>query len=340
MLGESTFRRIDKALFNALWMGEHCLGRTAVGPLRKRLADRMLTRVQGRPTGKLVSVDKVRNLSAEDFKSRYSDRSIPVVFEGAALDWPCTSKWTPDFIADQYGDDEALLGERKPGKEFGHEVQMTTLREVVRSLQAGGKKYARFHPLLKKHPELVDDFDVRFLSSLKSKIGGHLTFNMFLGGKNTKTSLHAAGAENLFVEVHGRKHWRIYPTSLNPAINASVIRTPYFMTDLDPDKPDENRYAMFPFVDGFEVTLEPGDILYNPSFFWHQVENLSDAIGVGVRWISLDAMLRASPTMTLLTMLSTSPPIWEASKYDGDFIRVFAADKRSKAVRRLSLNAD
>lgn len=340
MLGESTFGRIDKVLFNALWMGEHCLGRTATAKLRKRLADRMLTRVQSRPAGKLVPVDRVRNLSAEDFKSRYRDRAVPVVFEGAAFDWPCMSKWTPDFIADRYGDDEVLLGERKPGDEFGHEVQKTTLREVVRSLQQGGKKYARFHPLLSKHPELVDDFDVAFLSSLKSKTGGHQTFNMFLGGKSTKTNMHAAGAENLFVQVHGRKRWLIYPTSMNPAINASVIRTPYFMSELDPDKPCAERFAMFPFADGFEVTLEPGDILYNPSFFWHQVENLSSSIGVGVRWIALEAMLRASPTMTLLTMLSTSPPIWEVSKYDGDFIRVFAADKRSKLVHRLSLNAD
>src|SRR4051812_48090881 len=71
MLGQSTFGRIDKALFNALWIGEHCLGLTAKAKLRKRLADRMLKRVQSRPVGKLVPVDRLRNLSVEDFKSRY-----------------------------------------------------------------------------------------------------------------------------------------------------------------------------------------------------------------------------------------------------------------------------
>ena len=42
-------------------------------------------------------------------------------------------------------------------------------------------------------------------------------------------------------------------------------------------------------ADGWTVILEPGDVLYNPPFFWHQARSIDTNIGVGFRWFSLAA---------------------------------------------------
>ena len=53
-----------------------------------------------------------------------------------------------------------------------------------------------------------------------------------------------------------------------------------------PDDYDREFFPAFAHCPIFEVTLEPGDLLLNPPWWWHAVRNVSETtVGVASRWI-------------------------------------------------------
>ena len=79
----------------------------------------------------------------------------------------------------------------------------------------------------------------------------------------------------------------------------------------NPFEPNYETHPLFEYIDRVHVELEPGDILYNPPYWWHAVKNHSDSIGVGYRWLAPFQSLRTSPIYFNLDLTVTNPPIWK-----------------------------
>ena len=52
---------------------------------------------------KLKPVDKVEDISPEDFKKNYYDKMKPLVITGLAKKWPAYKKWNWDYFKDIVG---------------------------------------------------------------------------------------------------------------------------------------------------------------------------------------------------------------------------------------------
>ena len=74
---------------------------------------------------------------------------------------------------------------------------------------------------------------------------------------------------------------------------------------------------------GWHVVLEPGDILYNPPFFWHEVHNLDITVGFGYRWFSVNEIVKSSMIKFILTLIATNPSIRQAKKLEENFAKVY-----------------
>jgi len=90
----------------------------------------------------------------------------------------------------------------------------------------------------------------------------------------------------------------------------------------DPFDPDFKAHPLFQYIDGYRVKLNPGDILYNPPYWWHTVRNLSHSIGVGYRWMPPLHCFRMSPLNFTLDLMTKDPPIWQALKLAGKDINL------------------
>ena len=66
------------------------------------------------------------------------------------------------------------------------------------------------------------------------------------------------------------------------------------------------------YIDILEAVVEPGDVLFVPSFLWHCVSSLSPSLTVGRRWFSMSSALRGSPMMTALMATATRPTAIQA----------------------------
>ncbi|KAL8358197.1 hypothetical protein RB598_002799 [Gaeumannomyces tritici] len=129
--------------------------------------------------------------------------------------------------------------------------------------------------------------------------------NMWIGNSRSVTALHKDNYENVYVQVLGRKHFVLLPSLCHPCVNerrlapATYARrhgaaaglelrldagdaTPVPFALWDPDRPEEDATRYSPLACPVRVTLEPGDMMYLPSMWYHKVSQSCGDEGICV----------------------------------------------------------
>jgi hypothetical protein len=231
------------------------------------------------------------------------------VFRGAAKEWESVKKWNLDYFAEKHGDQEVTLFANKGlmGKNTVQDFDTIQLRDYITMLRGGSKKYLKFSRLLDETSSLMSDFDHDFLNRFHQPSSFSKLFFFFMGGVNTVTPIHNGFQPTVFVQIEGRKKWIFYPTGDRLFLNVRAERRNYFFSDADIQQKDDPRFPLLEFASPYEIILEPGDVMYFPSLVWHQVENLTDSIGVAYKFVHVPSGWRSSKMMTLLFFLATKP---------------------------------
>lgn len=321
------------------WLLEHLTGAYLSNRLRPEpgLQDEILAALADLGPGREIQIERRKDLSLEEFHRVYLRMGIPVVMVGAAKNWPCVRNWSPGFIAERYGSDPVNLIDAAPNNfnAIDYQTRQTTLGDVIAEMDEKPlEKYSRFNTLLHDHPELARDFDKGWLKRHRNPLSSGQTFQVFIGGKGSRTHLHAASEHNLFTQVYGRKHWVLFPTSYDCVLKPPVNRTPYFHSAYDPDEPDYSVFPAMAHLDSWTTTLEPGDVFFLPPSWWHHVNNPTGSIGVAFRWFAADDAFRLDWAQAAMTLLAVNPPIWLAMKHRTNFTRIFSYMSRSQQKSR------
>lgn len=321
MRGPSRIGFAGRAFANFLMLAEQLVGprifAMLLGRPRALLYRYFANALNGLEDLSPMSVDSREDLSAEEFLNLYFKRGKPVVFKGAAREWPCCMKWSLDHFHNQYAKSDLLLVDAKglTTREDKSGYEFLSVRDLIQDIRGGGDRYLRFSPLLHENPELTKDLDLNWLRSLRPARTFGNTYYMFMGGAGKKTLLHADQPCNLYVQVTGEKKWTMFYPEDSVCLYPEVTNTAYVKSPIDIDRPDLARFPLYRHARKLEVVLKPGDVMYVPPHVWHQVENLSDSIAVGYRFSSLKAALGSSLTFSLVRILSTDPPVWKTRRY-------------------------
>ena len=119
--------------------------------------------------------------------------------------------------------------------------------------------------------------------------------NLWIGHSDSISSLHKDPYENIYCVVTGRKHFTLlHPTDApflykkefpvyqyNQQLNLNDTGSRVPWSPIDPD--DENnfeKYPLFRHATPFHVTLNPSDVLYLPSLWYHKVQQGDETIAV------------------------------------------------------------
>lgn len=314
----------ERFQYNCYQLLDHYLGRSLSFKLlnkqRRNYYKKLNKKFDTLPKGSLFPVERIKDISAANFYKNYVDKGIPVVIEGAAKEWTCVKEWSLQYFKERHGDDEIVFVDQHK-MDLSHSI--ITLAEVIEGIQEGKGKYYRFYPLLDRHPEHLSDFDVKWLREFKKAYSPTESFQVFIGGDQSYTPLHNASLANLFVQVTGQKHWKFYPHESIAVIDPDPVRNIYRHAPIrkagnsfNAFQPDyEHPFNLYEKIDGFEVVLNPGDVLYNPPYYWHTVTNIGDAIGVGYRWLPLWNNIKKWPLYSLLDVTVRNPNFFKTLKY-------------------------
>nr|VFK64414.1 MAG: Cupin-like domain-containing protein [Candidatus Kentron sp. UNK]VFK71069.1 MAG: Cupin-like domain-containing protein [Candidatus Kentron sp. UNK] len=218
-----------------------------------------------------------RTRSPAEFQKEFVDRPHPVVLRGFAADSDAVRDWSFHAFMERFGEEQVLLTTEKLDGEQG------SLKAVESS-----KAYLHNNEILfRRHPELENALPVDRLESFLPPMRASY-LHLFLGREGTGTPFHSAANWNFFFNIEGQKRWwfvdprhgfLIYPFA---AMGHGAI----FSLCAFPDEYDREFFPAFKYCPIFEVTLDPGDVLFNPPWWWHAVRNVADTtVAVASRWL-------------------------------------------------------
>lgn len=277
---------------------------------------------QGLKSGETFQVERVKNLSQEDFQA-YVRSGTPVIFESEALEWDCTKKWNLDYLEQKFGHLQIKIvsrnglmrkSEKKGLAEQSEYSEELSIKEFVGDVKSGGKKYLRFSSLLETIEELKKDLNFDWLRKMRPPSIG-ASIHTFIGPKKSGTPLHAGMPGLLFVMAHGEKKWTIFPPYYFPLLGLEKKGTGYHFSDVDPERPDLKKYPGFDLLHRYTCHLKPGDVLYFPAWYFHSVENLTESWGIGYRFPYVRNILKSSVTLTFVRFFLSHPPFWKVIYY-------------------------
>lgn len=314
--------REERFIFNCLLVIEQVFGKKIFqlffNPFKELFLNYVSHQLQSSEIQSVENIQQVfHNISPDEFKLKYFNHSLPVVFRNAASNWDCVKKWNLDYFQLGYGKKDILIVNANglTSRENHSDFEFLTIRDLIENIKQGGKKYLRFSPLLENNPDLVKDLDLKWLREMQGSKTFASTYYMFMGGKGQQTLLHTDQPCNLYVQIYGKKKWTLFSANDSMLMYPQVSNSAYIQSLVDLGQVDELRFPLFKYANKLEVILNPGDVLYVPPHVWHHVENLDDTIAVGFRFSSLRAAFSSSISFTLLRILSTNPPLWKTMEY-------------------------
>ena len=104
--------------------------------------------------------------------------------------------------------------------------------------------------------------------------------NLWLGARGCVTPLHIDGSHGFLLQVHGKKAVTLFSPDQRRFLYPAVGTERPHLSLVDPRAPDEDRFPLFAHARAEQFTLEPGDALYLPPGWWHEVESLDVAVSI------------------------------------------------------------
>lgn len=263
-------------------------------------------------TGNLRPLERVRNISQQDFANVIlSDR--PIIIEDATRGWYACGGWTPDYLAQKLGQQRirirtsathihpdsfelprrplwsrvlSRLGARAAGPDRIDDAWISVgdyLKLLATSAQAfrymtGSQELSVFHDgrWNESFAALRPDYAVpaHVPQSRLHDCG------LWISPKGCRSHLHYDGecVHNLNAQVMGSKHVQLYSPALTGKLYPYLYTTGHLanFSQVDVEDVDHRRFPLFSEVDGYEGTLEAGDLLLIPAFWYHTFKHIGD----------------------------------------------------------------
>ncbi len=245
------------------------------------------------------------------FYRDYVGRNIPLIIRGGCRHWPALEKWkrkeyliesvpgevtvamSPEGIADAVinvdGESLFVLPHEKLMKLEDVFVHLEEKRLPVAYCQKQCSSLTEEYPdLIKDVPEI--DWASKAFGQQPDAI------NMWIGDSRAISSLHKDPYENIYGCVSGRKEFILFPPTDLPFLYRQKYQVGQFDENMNvkklldfpetpwipirPDNPDYSQYPLFKHATPLKVVLYPGDLLYLPSLWFHQVSQSDNTIAV------------------------------------------------------------
>ena len=224
-------------------------------------------------------VEKRRGVSRDEFVERYVRGCRPVVLQDVAEDWPALRRWSPADLRERFGhlEVEVQVGRNTDPLFEQNKAQLRQrmrVAEFVDLVLAGGATndhYLTANDEMLRRPEFLPLLqDIGSMPPICDPALLHTAASFWFGPAGTHTPLHHDTLMLFHTQVVGRKRWRFVSPLQTPLLyNRMGVFSP-----IDLDRPDHARYPLLREATVLATVLEPGDTLFLPLGWWHQVSSL------------------------------------------------------------------
>lgn len=289
-----------------------------------------------------------------EFHRNFVSTNTPCVITGAVDNWPARRLWNPEYLREKIGQENVTVDLTRKGNNadsvidgkfvtpWTEKMKFCTFVDCLRNKRS--EKYgesAQFYlqnqndNLRREFQSLWDDIElepqwIRGLLGQKSPDA----VNFWMGNSESMSSIHKDHYENFYVVMSGCKHFLLFPPTdlvhmkpkkfkkasfkLNPQISELEIfeeedAGEIIWISVDPSNKSIQDLCAGPV----KVTLRPGEMLYLPSMWLHQVwqEDLTIAVnywydmnfGLNYAWFQFyERLIREQESIESLSSVSRS----------------------------------
>ena len=261
-------------------------------------------------------IERVSGLTPETFHQRFlAGIGAPVVLTDAISSWPALSRWSFERFKTRYGSDSVTprtwLG--PGGVKF---MRLMRLSEYIDYLDApeapmpglwvdrktlhpsrGPSEASRFPLYLAwnvfvLHRELLDDVEIspKFVEDLRpllpealrtvlDRATRYFAAGLMIGPANAQIGLHYDFLEShaYLAQIIGRKRCVLFSPADSEVLYGGKV---------DVDAPDFEKFPLLRNAVAHECTLQPGELLFIPSRWWHHAVCLGNSLTVNYNFFN------------------------------------------------------
>mmetsp|Transcript_89155 Transcript_89155/g.171590 ORF Transcript_89155/g.171590 Transcript_89155/m.171590 type:complete len:372 (-) Transcript_89155:18-1133(-) len=243
------------------------------------------TKGHGRPMQEQDGASSIPELTEmptwAEFYKNYVRTNRPVVIRNHASMQRAFKLWTDEYLSKHWGSRKINVEVNKTEERGGPAVQMTISQflQKIYHEEAAAEFYAIID--FDEDKKAKADFDLLDPINCKEVVPQSLTLWMSSGG--TKSVLHCDDAENFLMLLAGKK--RVMLVHQDQAHNMYAdIAIAKSTSPVHQDAVDLVNFPRFANVTWFSGELGPGDTLYIPHTFWHQVNSEGRNLAANVWW--------------------------------------------------------
>ncbi|KAL5005656.1 hypothetical protein ScPMuIL_016814 [Solemya velum] len=247
----------------------------------------------------------VEDVDGDKFQSSFYQKREPVILRGLDIG-QCSTKWTVDYLTEAGGDNSVKIHVAEtPQMDFLHKnfiYRTLPFSDFVR--RAAEEKHNDFFISETESyylRALGDDprKDIADIEHQFPKLAEDVTLPDFfprekffssvfrIASKRTQLWTHYDVMDNFLIQVIGRKRVVLFSPSEADKLYLNGDKSEV----LDIDDPDLEKYPLFGHCERYEGTLEPGDVLFIPALWFHNVISLEFGVAINVFWKHLDDKL-------------------------------------------------
>jgi hypothetical protein len=241
-----------------------------------------LTTLSTITSAQFPQVDRRAQLSVREFRREYLLPGRPVVITDAIESWPARARWTLDYFKSRYADTKVkvfwLRGERyEPSSTeeinlgvFIERIQTDTFENYPCYIRDDWQIFLT-------HKELLSDYQVpKYFFDWFQFLPGFMRLiypRIFVGPKGAITPLHLDiwGTHAWLAQLVGRKRWILFSRDQQELL---------YDCNVQPRHPDFERFPLFRRSKPVECTIGPGDLIFVPGGWAHEVVSLDATISI------------------------------------------------------------
>lgn len=225
----------------------------------------------------ITSIPRLHKPGAALFRARAGE-GLPFLIDGIVNRWPLCGL-TPQQLREQYGHlhVRARVGDYvntafAPDRAM-HDMSMLEYLDLSSSGDTD-------------LPPYVGNLELRELNHLChwptyfNKMG---PARFWIGPAKTVTPLHCDYDDNIFAQIWGAKRIFLAPPHHDAFLYPSEANAMLFGSPFDPEAPDYDRYPLARQASIIECIVQPGDMLYVPAGWYHQVRAQTFSLSAN-RW--------------------------------------------------------
>lgn len=239
----------------------------------------------------ISEVPRLGRLDAAAFRAR-AEQGLPFMITGIVNRWPL-SGLTPQALRERFSHLQvrARVGDYiNTAFAPDRAMQDMSMLEYLELVAAGT------HDL----PPYLGNLELRELNSLChwptyfDKMGPP---RFWVGPAGTVTPLHCDYDDNIFAQVWGTKRIFLSPPHHDAFLYPREANAILFGSPFDPEAPDFDKFPLARQAAMIECVVNPGELLYVPAGWYHQVRALTFSLSAN-RWArALPFALRGASTL-------------------------------------------